>query len=155
MKVMSIVTIIIACLLLSTEINAHCCWKKKNPGYFDLRVEIKNTGAENCHLLKSDIQQGALYGSSFPILLPASGEPFYFTLSGAVTESSLTYGCGENKKITLEMKQYVKNKHKHTSIETKVTNDIDVFEKHNVTTSSLGCCSSHEVFGIVSWELNN
>jgi hypothetical protein len=150
-----IISTIFTCLFLSAEVNAHCCWNKTNPGYFDLRVEIKNLGMDNCHLIKSDLQYGELYGSSFPLFLPSSGDAFYFTLSGPVTAATLVYECGKNKQISLSMKQYVKNNDKKTTIETSITDVEDIYEKHQVTTSVVGCCSSHEAFGLVSWELNN
>lgn len=155
MKLQVVFACVVGCLLLSSEINAHCCWTKDNPGFYDLRIEIKNLGTENCTLEKSDFQQGALYGSNVPALLPATGEVFYLTLSGAVIDVTLTYSCAANKKISLFMKQYAKKNHKHTSIDAHAINALDVFEKHTVKPVELGCCSSHDRFGLVSWDLSN
>ena len=146
---------ITGCMLLSAEANAHCCWTKDNPGYYDLRVELKNIGTENCELEKYDIQKGALYGSNVPSILPGNSEVFYMTLSGSDIDAILTYNCGDNKSISLQMQQYVKKNHKHTSIEANTANASNVFESHRTKVVELGCCSSHDRFGLVSWDLNN
>ncbi len=155
MKLHRVLVGVVGCLFLNSELSAHCCWTKNNPGFYDLRVEIRNLGAENCDLEQSDIQKGALYGSNVPMFLPATGEVFYLTLSGSVIDATLTYRCEGSKKISLTMKQYVKKNHKHISIDAAATNAVDVFEQHTVKNAELGCCSSHDRFSLVSWDMSN
>lgn len=155
MKLPILLTCAIGCWLSNSEISAHCCWTKDNPGFYDLRVDIKNLGVEACSLAQCTIKEGELYGSNVPVSLPADGNPFSLTLSGPIVDISLIYDCGHNKKITLAMKQYIKKNHQHTSIEAHATNATDVFEQHTIKTTEIGCCSSHDRFGWVSWELTH
>ncbi|PJD93550.1 MAG: hypothetical protein CK424_01750 [Legionella sp.] len=155
MKLPVVFTCVIGCLLFNTELSAHCCWTKDNPGFYDLRVEIKNLGTENCNLEKQDLHKGTLYGSNTPLFLPSTGEVFYLTLSGTEIDVTLTYNCGTNKNISLVMKQYAKKNHKHTSIDAHAINAVNVFEKHTAKPVELGCCSSHDSFGLVTWDLSN
>lgn len=145
----------IGCAVLHSSSYAHCCWTKYNPGFYDLRVELKNLGVENCVLEKYEIRQGELYGSNVPNILSSNGQAFYLTLSGHTIDITIDYQCGTNKKISLSMQQYVKENYKHTSIDALATNAVDVFEKHTVHPSEVGCCSSHDKFSVVTWELTN
>lgn len=155
MKAPVLFSCILGFLFSNSAVNAHCCWTKNNPGFYDLRVELKNLGTENCNLEASDIQQGTLYGSNVPAFLPANSETFYLTLTGTIVDATLTYTCGNNQRISLSMKQYVKKNHKHTSIDANSFNALDVFEQHTIQPVALNCCSSHDKFSLVSWNLSN
>lgn len=145
----------IGCLFLHSVSYAHCCWTKDNPGFYDLRIDIRNLGVETCNLERKDIHNGELYGSNIPDSLPSDGKPLSLTLSGPIVDLSLVYNCGNNKRITLSMKQYIKKNHKHTSIEAYSANAVDVFEQHTIQPSEIGCCSSHDRFGRITWDLTH
>ncbi|MDP3562671.1 MAG: hypothetical protein Q8R83_10885 [Legionellaceae bacterium] len=100
--------------------------------YYDLNVELRNFGSDNCVLTKKYLLQGSLINSDFPTMLVASGERYHFTLRGKVTEAQLSYACGDHKKFTIYMSQFKKRRHKHTSIDAKMIDSVDVFEKHEV-----------------------
>ncbi|MDP3562670.1 MAG: hypothetical protein Q8R83_10880 [Legionellaceae bacterium] len=98
--------------------------------YYDLNVQLRNFGSDNCVLTKKYLLKGSLHDSDFPSILAASGERYTFTLRGEVTEAQLSYACGDHKKFTIYMSQYMKRRHKHTSIDAKMIDSVDVFEKH-------------------------
>lgn len=121
---------------------------------YDLLVKMNNTGAENCHLIKQSILNGKLHRSSIPNQLPATGEAYSFVLRGQVTKALLTYQCGDNNKIMLEMGQYYKYNHIHTSIEAYVIDSDGVFEKHTDAVTDASCAYPPNT-GKLSWTLTN
>ena len=122
--------------------------------YSDLRVEFKNYGSDNCHLIQSTLFNGSLYESNFPSILAATGERYYFTLTGVKTDAALTYQCGEYKKFTLHMGQYTKPTHHHTTIDAEMLNAIDVFETHQKKETWRGGCT-HNNPGTLSWQFSH
>lgn len=113
-------------LLFSSSTFAH------NDYSDDLYVQLRNFGSENCVLTKKYLFKGSLYNSDFPSILVASGERYSFTLRGDVTEAQLSYACGDHKKFTIYMSQFMKKRHKHLSIDAKMIDSVDVFEKHEI-----------------------
>ncbi|PJD94953.1 MAG: hypothetical protein CK426_01440 [Legionella sp.] len=122
--------------------------------YNDLRVELKNYGSDNCHLIQSKLLNGSLYESSFPSILAATGEKYSFTLTGVKTEAVLKYQCGEYKKFTLYMGQYTKPTHYHTTIDAEMINANDVFERHQKKETWGGGCT-HKYPGTLFWQFSH
>jgi len=146
----------IFCLLVSSNMvfASSCDSYGDCESYSDLRVELRNYGADNCHLVQSTLFNGSLYLSSFPSILAATGERYFFTLTGGKTDALLTYQCGEYKKFTVRMGQYTKPKHVHTTIDAKMLKAVGVFETHQKKeTRSRGC--THGNPGTLSWQFSH
>lgn len=117
--------------------------------FHDLKVELRNFGSDNCDLTKAYLYSGSLYNSDFPSILAATGERYYFTLTGDKTDAVVTYKCGSHKQFTLRIGQVHKRKHKHTSIDARMTDAIDVFETHQkMETMYVG----HKYPGELNWQ---
>ena len=107
----------------------------------DLQVNLMNLGSENCILTKQRFFNGALFESQLPLALPANGERYYFTVTGTGNINvELTYQCGDSKKATLQILQYHKAGHKHTSTEFHLLNEVDIFESHEIYETESSYC---------------
>lgn len=143
--------LILTCLmgiLSSSNVYAQRCNSE-----FELKVSMRNFGSENCVLKKKYVIQGYVYQNDVPSILADSGELYSFTVRGKEQEIKLSYQCGEYKKFTLYMHQKLKHKHYHTSIDAKMTDVMDVFEKH--TTKLVNTRMCYPAPGEVSWQISH
>lgn len=141
--------IFLSILVVCTDIQAvrpYDCYNN----YF--LVKLFNLGQDDCTLVKKALITGDYNFGAPPVCLPADGSKHEFIMSGSLeSHLILTYKCGANKKITLNMRHYVKKNHWHTSIDASSSDAQDVFEKHDSKVAVSGDCSP----GIVSWILYN
>lgn len=122
------IILFLSCFLLSSVAFT------KNRTY--LMVDLANYGSEDCKLISGELKKGALYQSRFPDTLAATGNIYYFTLTGSDTEARLMYQCGEYKKFMISMRQYRKSGHEHSVIVAEMPFSKDVTEKHQSTAAT-------------------
>ncbi len=153
--------LILTCLMavLSTSsvyAHPHCDDDDYDCGnQYRLQISLRNFGSEVCVLKKKYIIQGYVYQSDVPTILSDSGEVYAFNMRGKETEAKLYYQCGEYKKFTLYMHQLLKRKHYHTSIEAKMMDATDVFEKHTTKEVNTRYCNASSNQGQISWQISH
>lgn len=113
----------------------------------DVKVSLRNLGSDECKLVKKIFIDGYLFESQLPQVLPADGEILYFTVSGnGNIDFNLTYECGEYKKATLHIIQYHKKRHRHTTTEFSLLNQVNIFEWHKIVETESSFCARQCLF---------
>ncbi|MDP3704665.1 MAG: hypothetical protein Q8R24_01990 [Legionellaceae bacterium] len=116
-----------------------------------LVVILRNFGTDNCTLIKKVLIEGTLdKEKSFPYTLPADGYWYQFSVTGNKTDASVTYQCGKYKKFTLTMGQYMKSNDKHSTIDAKMIDAVDVFEKHQTLEANP---TENRYTGTLEWDI--
>lgn len=139
-------------LILSSLLSSGSAFSARyQDHYYDLDVEFRNFGADNCQLTKKILFQGSLISSDIPSILAATGERYNFKLRGEHTEAQLTYQCGEYKKFTVYMHQFLKPKYIHVTIDARMMDAVDVFEKHQTVLANHRDYKEHT--GKLSWQI--